>query len=156
MQRPTRRGMSTCGRFAYDTKRDVICEKLREIFGQEPGVKDWWTPGKVGSVGKVSFHTNDHRSSPTDQSSCGTPGIARKRKSSCPRGLTGDQSPAYSGGGERLLDEWSTDGHRWRLGAGPCVVQKTEDGWSGHHDLQADQQLLLASGVHTRIGTGLG
>ena len=25
----------------------VICEKLREIFGQ-PGVKDWWTLEKVG------------------------------------------------------------------------------------------------------------
>ena len=23
------------------TERDVICEKLREIFGQELGVKDW-------------------------------------------------------------------------------------------------------------------
>ena len=22
--------------------------------------RDWWTPGKVGSVGKVSFHTKDH------------------------------------------------------------------------------------------------
>ena len=33
---------------------------LREIFGQEPGVKDWWNLGKVGSVGKVSFHTSDH------------------------------------------------------------------------------------------------
>ena len=43
-------------------------------------------------------------------------------------GLTGDQSPAFSGGGESLLDEWSRDGHRWRLGAGPFVVQKTEDG----------------------------
>ena len=48
------------GGFAHDTERDVICDKLREIFGQEQGVKDWWTPGKVGSVGKVSFHTNDH------------------------------------------------------------------------------------------------
>ena len=38
----------------------MICEKLREIFGQEAGVKDWWTPGKFGSVGKVNFHTNDH------------------------------------------------------------------------------------------------
>ena len=27
------------------------------------------------------------------------------------------------------------------------MVQKTEDGGSGHHDLQADQQLLLGSGV---------
>ena len=44
------------GGFANDTERDVICEKLREIFGQKPGVKDWWTLGKVGSVGKVSFH----------------------------------------------------------------------------------------------------
>ena len=45
------------GGFAYDTEKG--CD-LREIFGQEPGVKDWWTPGKVGSVGKVNFHTNDH------------------------------------------------------------------------------------------------
>ena len=37
-----------------DTERDVICEKLREIFGQEPGVEGWWTPGKV------NFHTNGH------------------------------------------------------------------------------------------------
>ena len=37
----------------------MICETMREIFGHEPGVKDRWTPGKVGSVGKVSFHTND-------------------------------------------------------------------------------------------------
>ena len=29
------------------------------IFGHEPGVKEWWAPGKVGSVGKVNFHTND-------------------------------------------------------------------------------------------------
>ena len=48
------------GFFLPTTQRDVICEKLREIFGQEPGVKDWWTPGKVGSVGKANFHTNDH------------------------------------------------------------------------------------------------
>ena len=39
---------------------DVNCEKLGEIFGHELGVKDWWTPGKVGSMGNVSFHTNDH------------------------------------------------------------------------------------------------
>ena len=71
-------------------------------------------------------------------------------------GLTGDKALHIRGGGERLLDEWSRDGHRWRLGAGPCVVQKTEDGGSGHHDLQADQQLLLGSGVHRRIDTGLG
>ena len=36
------------------TQRDVICERLREIFGQEPEVREWWTPGKVGSVGKVN------------------------------------------------------------------------------------------------------
>ena len=39
--------------------RDVICEKLREIFEQETGVKEWWAPGNVGSVGKVVFQTND-------------------------------------------------------------------------------------------------
>ena len=73
-------------------------------------------------------------SSPTDQSSCGTLGIARKRKAFLfHKGFTVDQSSAYSGGGEGLLDEWSRDGHRRRLGAGPCVVQKTEDGGSGHH-----------------------
>ena len=38
----------------------MIFEKLKGIFGHEAGVKDRWTPGKVGSVGKVSFHTNDH------------------------------------------------------------------------------------------------
>ena len=48
------------GGFPCDSERDVTCEKLREIFGQEPGVKGRWTPGKVGSVGKVNFHTNDH------------------------------------------------------------------------------------------------
>ena len=37
----------------------MICEKLREIFEREPGVKEWWAPGKVVSVGKVNFHTND-------------------------------------------------------------------------------------------------
>ena len=26
------------GGFPYDTERDVICERLREIFGQEYGV----------------------------------------------------------------------------------------------------------------------
>ena len=36
------------------------CDREGCDFGHEPGVKDWWTPGKVGSVGKVSFHTNDH------------------------------------------------------------------------------------------------
>ena len=48
------------GVFPYDTERDVICDKMKEIFGHELGVKDWWIPGKVGSVGKVSFHTNNH------------------------------------------------------------------------------------------------
>ena len=75
-------------------------------------------------------------SSPTDQSSCGTPRIALKRKSSSPRGSHWRSTPYVVG--------WWRDGHRWRLGAGPCVVQ---DGGSGHHDLQADQQLLLGSGV---------
>ena len=64
--------------------------------------------------------------------------LTRARSLQLQEGLTGDQSPAYSGGGERLLDEWSRDGHRWKLGAGPCVVQKIEDGGSCHHDLQAD------------------
>ena len=48
------------GGFTCDSEREVTCEKLRVIFGQEPGVSVWWTPGKVGSVGKVNFHTNDH------------------------------------------------------------------------------------------------
>ena len=43
------------GGFPYDTGRDVICERLREIFEHEPGVREWWTPGKVGSVEKVNF-----------------------------------------------------------------------------------------------------
>ena len=43
---------------SYDTETDVICERLREIFEQVPGVKECWAPGKVGSVGKVNFHTN--------------------------------------------------------------------------------------------------
>ena len=143
--------------FGYDTETDVICEK------SEPGVKDW-TPGKVGSVGKVSFHKNDHAwtssentragRSPTDQRSCGTPGIVRWRKSSSPRGSHWRSKPCVLGGGERLLDEWSRDGHRWGLGTGPCVVHKTEDGGSCHHDLLADQQLLLGFGVHRRNDTG--
>ena len=37
----------------------MVCEKLQVIFEREPGVKEWWAPGKVGSVGKVVFHTND-------------------------------------------------------------------------------------------------
>ena len=45
------------GGFSDDTERDVTCKRLREIFGQKPGVKDWWIPGKVGSVGKVNYHT---------------------------------------------------------------------------------------------------
>ena len=48
------------GGFPNDTERDVICERLREIFEHEPGVREWWTPRKVGSVGKVNFHRNDH------------------------------------------------------------------------------------------------
>ena len=59
----------------------MICEKLPEIFGQEPGVGEWWTPGKVGSVGKVNFHTNDlAQTFLRDQSSCGTTGIVRRTK----------------------------------------------------------------------------
>ena len=53
------RTMLVVGGFPYDTERDVICEKLREIFGRQPGVKEWWARGKVGSVGKVNFYTND-------------------------------------------------------------------------------------------------
>ena len=37
----------------------MVCEKLLVIFERELGVKEWWAPGKVGSVGKVVFHTND-------------------------------------------------------------------------------------------------
>ena len=36
----------------------MICGKLRDTFGQEPGVKEWWTLGKVGSVDKVNFNSN--------------------------------------------------------------------------------------------------
>ena len=43
------------GGFPHDSERDVICERLREIFQHEPGVRAWWTPGKLGSVGKVNF-----------------------------------------------------------------------------------------------------
>ena len=46
------------GEFPYDSERDVICDRLREIFGQEFGVKEWFATGRVGSVGKVNFHTN--------------------------------------------------------------------------------------------------
>ena len=42
------------GGFPYDTERDVMCEKLREIFDQEPGVSERWTQGKVGSVKGVN------------------------------------------------------------------------------------------------------
>ena len=47
------------GKFPHGMERDVICEKLLEIVEQEFGVKEWWAPGNVGSVGKVCFHTND-------------------------------------------------------------------------------------------------
>ena len=34
------------GGFPCDTERDVICEKLREMFGHEKGVTDWWTDSR--------------------------------------------------------------------------------------------------------------
>ena len=34
-------------RFSVRPEREVICEKLREIFEQEPGVREWWTLGKL-------------------------------------------------------------------------------------------------------------
>ena len=52
-----------------------------------------------------------------------------RRSPSLQECLSGDQSPAYSGSGERFLDEWSRDGHRWRLGRGLVWFKKlrTED-----------------------------
>ena len=123
------------GGFAYNTERDVICEKLREIFGQEPGVKDWWTPGKVGSVGKVSFHTNDHAWTflrktqrhvlPRDRSRCGTWDRPKEEVLRLQEGLSGDQSPARVRAVERGIltngAEMGIDGD-WEQG--PCVVSK--------------------------------
>ena len=52
------RTVSVMEGFLYGTERDVICDRLREIFGQEFGVKEWFATGRVGSAGKVNFHTN--------------------------------------------------------------------------------------------------
>ena len=78
------------GGFPYDTDRDVICEKLPEIFAQEYGVREFWAPGKVDSVGKVNFHNNDavwkflrkykSRTFFKEQSSCGILGTVRRKR----------------------------------------------------------------------------
>ena len=145
------------GGFPHDTERDVICEKLREMFGQELGVKDWWTPEKVGSVGKVNFHTNDHAWTfpqevqgqdvfPRIKAAVAHLGPPEGRSPALQEGLSGDQSPAHSSGGERILDEWGRDGHRRRTA--PCVVQENANGGASGHSLSTHEQHIIRVGIH--------
>ena len=46
------RAVLVVGGFPYDSERDVNCDKLREMFGHEQGVKDWWTPEEDRISGK--------------------------------------------------------------------------------------------------------
>ena len=82
------------------------------------GRSDRWersTSTRMIRPGRSSGSTRAGRF-PTDQSSCGTLGTARRKN----EGLSGDQSLAHSGGGERFLNGWGRDGHRRRLGGAAC------------------------------------
>ena len=168
MQPPKhQRTVLVVGGFPYDTERDVICEKLREIFGHELGVKDLWTLGKVGSVGEGQF---PHKRPCVDfpQEAQGQEVLIRSKAAvahlgSPKRGsphlegsIFGDQGPTQSGGGEGYPDQWCRDGHRWRLGARPRVVHMIENGGESHHYLQTCKRLLFRTGVHRRNDSGLG
>ena len=65
-------------------------------------------------------------------------------------GLSGDQSPAHSDGGERIHDEWGRDGLRRRLVAGPCVVQENANERASGHNLSTHGQHIHRVGVHRR------
>ena len=95
----------------------------------ELGVLDWWTLGKVGSVEKVSFHTNDHvwtflRKHKGKKFSHGAKQLWHtldrpkeeilllKRVSLAIKAL---RTPAVEKG---ILTQWCRDGHRWRLERG--------------------------------------
>ena len=87
------RTMLVVGGLGHDTERDVICEKSQASkTGGLRGRSDQWET----MLGPSSVNTRAG-SSPTDQSSCGTPGIALQRKSSSPRGSHWRSTPHVVG-----------------------------------------------------------
>ena len=104
------------GGFPHDTERDVMSETLREIFGHQLGVKDWWTPGKVRSVKMVSFHTSSHvltflRKHKGRKFSHGAKQLWRSSERGNPalqESITGDQGPSIlTNGAETGIDgDW--------------------------------------------------
>ena len=85
------------------------CEKLRAIFGQEPGVKEWWEPRKSGISGKGEFQLEHGRVD-------------------FPEEYKGQNFYFES---EKLWHTWSRpniDGDWERV---PCVVQEAKDGGLG-------------------------
>ena len=101
------------------SERDVICEKLREIFGQEAG----GDTGKGRISGKVNFQRNDHawtflrKYKGRNVHSRFKAAVAHLkssegRSSALLQGIFGDQGTAHPSRGERHIDAWSRDGHR--------------------------------------------
>ena len=57
----------------------MICAMLQNNFWARTGVKEWWTPGKVGSVGKVKFNKGQEFTHGSKQF-CGTRWIDQRRR----------------------------------------------------------------------------
>ena len=114
--------------------------ELREIFGQEPGVREWWTPGKVGSVGIVNFHTNDHAWTFPEEiqwkevlsrvkAVVAHLRSSEGRSSALQKGVIGDQGRAHPSCGERHLThgtEMGIDGE-WKRGRVLFKKLRTEE-----------------------------
>ena len=139
--------------FSYDTEREQICATLRDIFGQEPGVKERWAPWKMGSIGKLCFASNaDAWSFLRKFAAVAHMGPSKRGSLTGQTSVTGDPNPAHSCCREGLSHTGVRNGQQPR----PSVVQKKkEDGGSCSYDLQTNQQLFFGAGVHRRIDARL-
>ena len=101
----SQRSVLVVGGFPCDTERDVICEKMREIFGHEQGVTDWWTRGKIGSGVDIPQKTQGKEVQPRGEAAVARLGPSKRVS------LTGDEDLAHWSGGERHLVQWCPDGN---------------------------------------------
>ena len=105
-------------------ERDLICNKLRAIFSEEPGVREWWAPQKVNSIRKVNFNSNmdawafEEIQGPKVQPKAAVANVGSTKGRGPPlqKDISGDQDAAHPCNLERFSHSNCRVGHRRRSG----------------------------------------